>query len=356
MSNEARVVMVGCGTMARTWAKLAVEHPRCALVGLVDMHRASAVAMAEHCKLDTSVVFDTLQDAVRATGATVVFDVTIPAAHCAVTTEALSLGCHVLGEKPMAESMEQARAMVRAARDAGRLYAVTQTRRPTRFAQRAVHAIRHNAIGEVQELHSDFYIGAHFSAGKAGKRDFRDTMDHPLLLDMAIHTFDNARQLSAADPVAVYCRSWKPAHSWYDGDACAAAIFEMQTPEGRPVMYTYRGSWTNEGLHTDWNADWRIVGTRGTLRVHGDDLLQGERLASETPDPDAFFQTLQPIEQPTLTLERDGHAALIDDFITCVLDGGTPMCEAGDNIQSLAMVHAAVQSARTGQRVLVESV
>jgi predicted dehydrogenase len=340
--------------MARIWVELVLKQPRAQLVGLVDVHRPAAEAMADRFKLDRSIVFDRLAQAVASTGATVVFDVTIPAAHHAVTLEAFSLGCHVLGEKPMAESMQQAREMVEASARAQRLYAVTQTRRPMRYAARALRAIADGQVGPVQELHSDFFIGAHFSAGKGGKRDFRDTMEHPLLLDMAIHTFDNARQFSGADPVAVYCKSWNPQHSWYDGDACASAIFEMQTPDGRPIVYTYRGSWTNEGLHTDWNSDWRVVGTRGTLRIHGDEACHLERRKSDTLDPDAFIQPMEAMQADDVDLSRTAHDAMIDDFLKCVCDGGTPMCPAGDNIKSLAMVHAAVQSAGTGQRVVIK--
>ena len=58
-------------------------------------------------------------------------------------------------------------------------------------------------LGPLTTLHSDFYIGAHFGG-------FREQMRHVLLLDMAIHTFDAARLLSGADPVAVYCQEWNP--------------------------------------------------------------------------------------------------------------------------------------------------
>ena len=32
-------------------------------------------------------------------------------------------------------------------------------------------------------------------------------MEHVLLLDMAIHTFDQARLITGADPVSVYCQN-----------------------------------------------------------------------------------------------------------------------------------------------------
>ena len=76
------------------------------------------------------------------------------------------------------------------------------------------------AVGPLTTVNCDFYIGAHFGG-------FRDRMEHVLLLDMAIHTFDQARFIMGADPVSVYCNEWNPAGSWYDHDASAIAIFEM---------------------------------------------------------------------------------------------------------------------------------
>ena len=67
---------------------------------------------------------------------------------------------------------------------------------------------------------------------------------------MAIHTFDMARFISGADPVAVYCKEWNPSGSWYDHDASAIAIFEMTGG----IVYTYRGSWCAEGLNTTWES------------------------------------------------------------------------------------------------------
>ncbi len=152
----------------------------------------------------------------------------------------------------MATSMEQARAMVAASERAGVLYMVSQSRR----YQAQLHALRRliaEQLGPLGILNSDFYIGAHFGG-------FRDAMPSPLVLDMAIHTFDAARYLSGADPVAVYCEEFNPPWSWYQGNACATAIFEMSGG----LRYTYRGSWCSEGQHTSWEAEWRAVGPSGS--------------------------------------------------------------------------------------------
>ncbi len=342
MTSMMKTVVVGCGGMAREWVKHAVELDTIELVGLVDLNRDAAVAMAERFHLPDSVVFGSLREAVAATGADAVFDVTVPAAHDRVTIEALALGCHVLGEKPMSDDLDKARQMVAAAKAAGKTYAVTQSRRPLSGFKSIEHFIARGGLGEVAELHSDFYLGAHFGG-------FRDAMAHPLILDMAIHTFDNARQISGADPVSVYCHTWNPKHSWYDGHASAAAIFEMT--DG--VVYTYRGSWCNEGRQTTWEADWRIVGSKGTLTWDGANAMRCEVV--KPAQSEGFSRELVEVEVPRVEMPVEGHGYLIRQFAEHVLSSGTTAveCPCEDNLKSVAMVMAAVESAEAGRKVEV---
>jgi predicted dehydrogenase len=267
-----------------------------------------------------------------------VVDVTVPEAHHDVTLAALAAGVPVLGEKPMADSTEHARAMVAASERAGKLYMVSQSRR----YDARLHALRRlvvERVGAPGILNSDFYIGAHFGG-------FRDAMASPLLLDMAIHTLDAARYIAGADPVAVYCEEYNPPWSWYQGAACATAIFEMTGG----LRYTYRGSWCAEGRHTSWEAEWRVVGPYGTATWDG----AAPPVAEIVVGPGGF---LSQTETHVAALAPDvpaGIAGSLRDFVRALRTGATPMGECHDNIKSLAMVFAAIESAATGKRVIIE--
>jgi len=347
-SESLKVVQVGCGGIANAWMR-AIESldGGVEVVGLVDLDRAQAQKLAETHELPESLIFGSLKEAVSATGAEAVFDTTVPAAHAPVTIEALSLGCHVLGEKPMSDELEPAKRMVAAAKAAGRLYAVTQTRRPLPQAICVAEFLHSGALGPIEEVHNDFYIGAHFGG-------FRDEMDDPLILDMAIHTFDSAQQIAGADPVSVYCHTWNPPHSWSKGDMSAAAIFEMRGAGGEPIVYTYRGSWVAEGNHTAWECDWRVVAANGSMTWDGANAVRAERVKADGDH--GFHSEMEEVVVPRIEMPRTGHAWLIADFAEAVRSNGQkkPLCHCEDNIKSLAMVTAAVQSAKSGQRVPVQ--
>jgi len=341
MKDVLKVVQVGCGQMGQGWVESAAATPGLAIVGLVDLNRTVAQETAVRFKLPPGVVFSSLKEALAATGADVVFDVTVPSAHEAVVVEAMENGCHVLGEKPMSDSLPSAQRMVAAANRTGKIYAVTQTQRyrpPIRALQ---SFLARGAIGNVQEAHADFFIGPHFGG-------FRDQMDFPLLMDMSIHTFDAARFLTGADPLSVYCHSFNPARSWFKGDASAIVIFEMTGG----VVFCYRGSWCALGERTDWHSQWRILGSAGSVVWDGEMAFDAE--AIEPNAAPAFFDSMRKLKVPVAPMPVERHAALMAEFVAAPRAGRPSETNCPDNIKSLAMVLAAVESAKTGRKVAVQ--
>ena len=341
MPQTIRAVLVGCGGITSTWIKALQDMDNVELVGFVDLAEAAAATRAKEWSRGDPLITTDLAEALDTLNPDVVFNCTIPAAHRDVTLAALEHGCHVLSEKPLADSMENARVLIEAAEKAGRLFAVMQNRRYDPQIRRMGVLCRGGRLGDLTTLNSDFYIGAHFGG-------FRDHMQHVLLLDMAIHTFDQARFISGADPVSVYCYEWNPQGSWYDQDASAVAIFTMS--DG--LVYTYRGSWCAEGMNTTWECDWRGVGTQGSALWDGATSFRAEAVLRA----EGFRYEMEPLEVPASPEpeKQGGHAGCIREFLDCVRNGGVPETIASDNIKSLAMVLGAIESAETGRSVEIK--
>ncbi len=335
--DHLRALLVGAGSMGKAWGKNLLGHPEVEVVGWVDIRREAAESAAGELELGGIYVGDELSKAIEELSPDFVVDVTTPEAHYDVTVTALRAGVPVLGEKPMADSMERARAMVTESEKAGKLYMVSQSRR---YDPRILgfRNLINEHVGPLEILNSDFYIGAHFGG-------FRDEMESPLILDMAIHTFDAARYLSNSDAVSVYCDEFNPSWSWFKGNACATAVFEM-TGE---LRYTYRGSWCSEGRRTSWDSEWRAVGVRGTATWDGTAAPKAEIVQ----DSSGFLSTVTEVPGDVEEGYDSGIAGSLRDFVTAFKTGSAPMGECHDNIKSLAMVFAAIESARNGRRVPV---
>jgi predicted dehydrogenase len=324
--SPLRVVVVGAGGMGRAWLRTVEESPLVELAGIVDLDLAAARAAAAWLgRPDLPVGAGTAQLA-SDVGAQAVINVTVPAAHHPVTTEALAAGLPVLGEKPVASTVAQGLSLAAAAELHGQLFMVSQSRRYNRqlFEAKRLSA----SLGPVGIASAEFFKAPHFGG-------FRDAMDHPLLLDMAIHQFDMARFLLDADPVSVFCEEYNPSWSWYRGDAGATAVFEMSGGE----RFVFTGSWCSPGQETSWNASWRISGESGTVLWDGDN----EPVTSLAPDGGSSEDPGQEI------------AGSLRDFVAAVRTGSIPMGRVHQNIMSLAMVEAAILSAATGSRVSLDA-
>jgi predicted dehydrogenase len=268
-----------------------------------------------------------------------VVDVTVPEAHVDVTLAALERRIPVLGEKPMASNMEEARRMVAKSQETGTLYMVSQSRRYNPQIQAFRRLVQR--LGQLGILNADFYLGPHFGG-------FRDEMDSVLMLDMAIHTMDQARFLSGADPISVYCEEFNTSWSWYKGASSATAIFQM----ANGLRFTYRGSWCAEGRNTSWESEWRAVGEKGSGIWDGFNAVNGE-LAKPTG---GFIQEVDSIEESIQDDPHQGIAGSLRDFLKALEDPShVPQGRCDDNIKSLAMVFGAVESARKNERVKIDT-
>lgn len=325
-----KVIVAGCGNMSETWIRYALERKDVKIAGLVDVNIENALLRKKKFDLDVNVYND-IDLALRNCDANMVFNVTVPEAHRKVVVSSLENKCHVLGEKPMASSPEDAKEMLDVSLRTGYTYGIMQNRRYNDEIYNCRKIIDSGVIGKPGFICADFFLGPKFGG-------FRDIMDSPLILDMAIHTFDQARYISGKDPVSVYCKEFNPPGSWYRGDACAVCIFEMT--DG--TIFSYRGSWCALGGKTSWESDWRICCEKGALLWDGDKFPV---IDSQAPYKYEFSHIYK---------ERKGHFACLDHMIEAVKNNSRPDTSCYDNIYSMAMVFAAIKSSKTGNKVFIK--
>lgn len=337
-----RAVLAGCGRMAEGWLKAILHNPllhnKIELVGLVDSQTDAAERLSSKFGLGSLSICTTLEESIALNSPEIVFDVTPPAVRSSIVSTALNAGLHVLSEKPMANSIDEAGQLVALANKKELIFSVTQNRRYKPGIRRVKQFLDSGGIGHITALHADFFVGAHFGG-------FREEMAHVLLLDMAIHTFDAARFLSGQEPLSVFCQETNPLGSWYEEGASAFALFNMSGD----VAFTYRGSWCAEGANTSWDSSWRITGSRGTLLWDGEEGFKA-RIAKPGTDliRDTQALSVAPLEDHDAAQE---HASVIAEFLLSIDENRRPETDSSDNLQSIAMVFAAIDSARQNRPI-----
>jgi predicted dehydrogenase len=335
MDRPLNAILVGCGAMSGEWLRAASEL-EVQIVALVDIDQSNAEKRRAEFGL-TTPIFSDFRETFRQISADAVFDCTIPAAHKEVSGSALAAGFHVLEEKPLALTVADATQLVELAQRSARIHAVVQNRRFNPGIRRMRRMIETGVIGEVTTVHVDFFAGPHFGG-------FREVMPHVLLADMAIHPFDAVRFLLGVDAEAVFCEEWIPKNSWYRYGPSAVAIFRME----KDIRFTYRASWCADGFRTSWDGSWRVIGTEGTIVWDGYEEVKAEQLMFQEG---VFLNETRlhlPDAEPPAS-ETRGHFSVMSQFVEAVRGGPVPETNSADNIRSLAMVQAAIESCETRQ-------
>ncbi len=330
----AQAIVVGAGGISHPWFKSLLAEG-VSIPAVVDLRKQAAEQRIEEHEVDGAVAYDDLDKALADHACDFVVDLTVPSAHADVTCKALEAGRHVIGEKPMAETFEQARRMVATAEQTGMMYMVSQSRRWNAGVLDVAEAVGNATLGRLTAIKCDFFLRSNFGG-------FRAAMDHVLLVDMAIHHFDLARKMGRVDPLRVYAEDFNTPDSWGRDGIAAHAVFRMTDQ----VRFSYAGSWCARGRHNSWDGDWRFQCTDGSLHYEHDQRATGYRSDGDgfTPEPTAVDVRA---EQPDV---RGQHAA-IREMLRFLAHGTVPQSECHDNIKSFAMVCAAVESCQTGNPV-----
>jgi predicted dehydrogenase len=324
------VVVVGAGGMGRAWLDTVARRDDLRVSAIVDVSVEAARAAAGERGWDIPCVAS-VDEAFTAAGRPgMLLNVTIPEAHRAVSEAALRQGVPVLSEKPVTPTVSDALALAAVSELTGVLLATSQSRRYSA----GIRSFREEvtAAGGAAQLTALFFQNPRFGG-------FRDEMESPLLIDMAIHTFDQARYVLGADPVSVYCDEFSPPWSWYRGGAAAEAVFRFD--DG--ARFSYSGSWCADGLTTSWNGSWRASAAAGSVTWDGEAGVSAQGRDGE-PRTVAVGD------------ETEGLDAALAEFVAALDGGPVPSGEVRANIWSLAMVEAALASARSGQAVRLDDV
>jgi len=96
------------------------------------------------------------------------------------------------------------------------------------------------------------------------------------------------------------------------------------------------------GKQSPWNGEWRIEGPEGSLTWEEEHLFYTREHPSDRRRREEI-----PLDELPLT----GQDALLAEFVAAVREGREPECSGRDNLKSLALVFAAIQSAKEGRSV-----
>lgn len=266
------VALIGAGKIGRHRARLAAQHPGVTFVAIADRNAEAAERLAEEVQAD---VWSTDSESIVAMPEVdAVFVATHEEAHAEPVMIALRAGKPTLVEKPLAMTLEDADAMVAAARVNAAELRVAYS---MRYAQR--YAVAHDQIGKKQIGRLVGGLARTYDTIAVGEAILSRSPTATPVMDILTYLVDLIGWFHPARPVEVIARSHGTilrsrghdvddltfALVTYEDDA----VFDFSTSYSLPAGYPINGSMVRLEL----------LGTDGALFVsedHGDQILYSE--------------------------------------------------------------------------------
>ena len=290
---------------------------------------SKAMERAEHFAPSASVTTfyeDILNDA-----SIDVVDITLhPVERGPLIDAALKAGKHVLSQKPFVLDLAEGTRLVRLAQAQGVKLAVNQNGRWAPHLAWMREAVRAGLIGDVLSVH----VSVHWNHGWIAGTPFEQNKDL-ILYDFGIHWFDFISSIVGDRLQSVFATATSARAQIAKVPLLAQALIQFG---GGHASANFDGSTLHGPRDTTF-----IAGTKGSLHSTGIDL--GAQTVTLT--------TQKGQTQPVLegTWFNDGFRGSMGALLVAIEENSEPANGALENLRSLALAFAAIQSSRTGQQV-----
>jgi predicted dehydrogenase len=340
-NRKLRLIQVGVSGWGETWLQRSATSPTWELAAIVDRDQAALDAAIAAHGLNSKIAFKSVKEAAKSVEADAALLVVPAAAHLAVALEAFEAGLHVLSEKPIADTMQNAHKMVQAGHDAGKTLMVSQNYRFRRAAQVITKIMKDGWLGPLGFANITFRKEMYFT--KPPKT--HEFALYSFIRDGAIHHLDQIRGLLHCEPKKVYGHAYNPTWSWFKESPMLNAIIEL---EGGGVV-EYFGSWAARGRQTTFDGDWYIECERGQIDFRSNRVLVHPEEPWLTIQMDGFLERdgWMEAEIPMDVVEDRTYA--LEEFGRCLVEGRKPPTSGDDNLKTLALAFALRDSALQGE-------
>jgi predicted dehydrogenase len=333
-------IVVGIGFWGKEWAEILKAHPGASVVATVDFSEQAA-----EWSRDTLGVpcFPRLGEAIKKVPADAVLVVTNPGQHKPVILEALSHGKHVLVEKPMVTSMEEANEIAAAAEQSiGKVMAA----QGYRFLCSAGFVRERLAAGDIGELQGvKIRFRRHLPDVISNPEHPIYALPHSILLDMSVHHFDLLRYMTQREVVSVLAMEHDTPDNAFKHPSNAICLMRLR--QDIPVVWD--GDWCARGPVTSWEGEWQFIGNRA--RLFWDGNIDDKHRTSVRLE----FPEQQPQELLTDEAIRERRLPVLEHFIGSIDRGEQPEPSIVDNRKTLAVVFGSLESVLKKSEVRLET-
>lgn len=334
--SKIKVAVVGCGSIAKhrhipeyAW------NSNVELVAFVDpvLERAENFAQLHGGKAYSSYTEMLKQEKVDAVSVC-----TPNFLHAEVSIAAANAGAHVLVEKPMASTAEEAEAMIEAAKKNGVFLMVGHNQRLMPPHVKAKEILNSGKLGKVLTFRTSFGHPGPEGWSVDGRESWffrKEEATMGAMGDLGVHKSDLIRWL-LADEVAQVAAFVGTLHKeGTDVDDNATCLLRMKSGATGSLV----ASWTYYKGQDNSTVLWC---ENGVIKIDTD---PNDQVIVELRDGTIERYKVGQIA----TNEKQTHSGVIDEFVTSILEGQKPRISGEEGLRSLQVILAAFESEATGK-------
>lgn len=363
-TKKVKIGIIGTGWIAGTHARELLKMPDVEIVAAADLIEGRAQAFCEERGIEGVRYYrshkELLENEKDLDAVTIC---TYNATHCECTVDALNAGVHVLCEKPMCVTTEEAVEMIRAEKKSGKILSIGFQPRMDPNMIKVKEIVQSGILGDIYYIQTGggrrkgipTPYGTTFIQGDTGVIGAMGDIGC-YSLDMVLNAIGYPKPLTASGYTSnffgknpEYFKSQGKPEEYadiFDVEDFAAGFIRL---EGG-IILDFRIAWA---MHLDTSGDTIIMGTKGSLRIPstecwngsvGGDLIIYSEVAG-TPS-----KTVVPVSDET---DKNFYKK-VRSFVDAVKEGGKAPVPTSEILYNQAIIDHIVKSAKLGREIEIE--
>ncbi len=330
-----RGAIIGCGAISRTQLEAWHLIDEAEIVALCDLQHEKAEQRAIEYRIPS--VYTDYRIMLETEALDFVDIATGPDSHLALVSAGAAKGLHVLCQKPMANSLDEAREMVRVCEDAGVVLMINENYRHQAWFRQIKALLEEGALGKPFYASFQERTRASLPAPNFGDQSYFRDMPRLVVFENGVHYLDTARFL-IGEPQEIYAHVRRISPEIAGDDF---AILLLRLGDLSCLVDVGWCSLPVENADVTW-YEARMEGSLGTIILRKNGVLT---LYSDK-DQQSWSFSKDTIFRSFVATQRH--------FIECLASNKTPETSGTETIKTMTMVLAAYQSAEEGRVVKLD--
>lgn len=340
-----RYALIGCGRISTNHVKAAVNN-KLEMIAVCDVmpeHMESVLAKHDLQKDTTIKRYTDYKKMIEENQLDLISIATESGLHGEIALYCIEHGIHVIIEKPMAMSLEEADRIITLSEEKGVKVAACHQNRFNIAVQKMRQALEMGRFGKLS--HGSVHVRWNRNKDYYAQAPWRGTwaQDGGALMNQCIHGIDLLRWMLGNEVESVYGVTRQQFHHYLEAEDLGMAVVKFKngavaTIEGTTNVYSQN---LEETLY--------LFGEKGTVKLGGKSTnnIDVWDFADETEE-DARNKGL---EEATSNVYGNGHTSLFADMVQAIEEDRAPYVNAYAGRRALELVLAIYKSQKTGEVV-----